>query len=133
MRKLFDNVSVVYTLDAEVYTGDTTGTDYVDTLGFNDAMMIVLSGDVTYTTAAGEGYTVKLYECDTTNGTYTDTGISVTSNVSNTAGQARVSELNLTRKRYLKAVLDTSATTTSWEGAVAVLLGSPDSAPVNND
>lgn len=133
MRHLFDNVKAVLTLDPEVYTADTTGTDYVDTSGYHDAMLMVMSGDVTFTTAAGEGYSVDLYECDTTDGTYTDTGIAVTMNVSNSVGVARIANLNTTRKRYLKAVLDTSATTTSWEGGVAILLGAGDSGPVNSD
>lgn len=133
MRHLFDNVKTVLTLDPEVYTADTTGTDYVDTAGYHDAMLLVMSGDVTYTTASGEGYVVKLYECDTTDGTYTDTSISVTMNDSNAVGQARVPNLNTTRKRYLKAILDVSATTTSWEGGVAVQLAAGDSGPVNSD
>lgn len=133
MRHIFDNVKAVLTLDPEVYTADTTGTDYVDTSGYHDAMLLVLSGDVTFTTAAGEGYVVKLFECDTTDGQYTDTGIAVTMNSSNSVGQARVTNLNTERKRYLKAVLDLSATTTSWEGGVAILLGAGDAGPVNTD
>lgn len=133
MRHIFDNVKQVLTLDPDVYTGDTTGTDYVDTSGYHDAMLLVVTGDVTFTTAAGEGYDVVLYECDTTDGTYTPTGISIDADTSDTAYQARISNLNTTRKRYLKAVLDTSATTTSWEGSVTVLLAAGDSGAVNSD
>lgn len=133
MRRVFDNTKAVLTLDPEVYTGDTTGTDYVDSQGYQDGMLLIMSGDVTFTTAAGEGYDIVLYECDTTDGTYTTTGISVDVDDSNTIYSARIANLNTTRKRYLKAVLDTSATTTSWEGGVAVLLGGGDSGPVNND
>lgn len=133
MRKLFDNTKVVVSLDPDTYTADTTGQDFVDTQGYSDAMLQVITGDVTFTTASGEGYTVGLFECDTTNGTYTSTGIEVTANDSNDVDLARITGLNTTRKRYLKAVLDTSATTTSWIGSAAVVLGEPASAPVNSD
>lgn len=100
MRHVFDNIKAVLTLDPEVYTADTTGTDAVDTQGYHDAMLLVLTGDVTYTTAAGEGYSVVLYESDD-DSTYTSTGISVTANTSNSVGVARITDLNTTR-RYIR-------------------------------
>lgn len=133
MRKLFDNVTAVYSLDAEVYTTDTTGTDYVDTQGYGDGMLIVLAGDIA--TTDSDRYTITVKECETTNGTYTSTGISVvfTEDEDNSIKVARISDLGTTRMRYLRADLTCSATTISWEGAVAVLLSEGASNPVNSD
>lgn len=121
--KIYDNIKPVYTLDAEVYTTDTTGTDVVDTKGFSDGMLMALSGDIA--TTAGDVYTITLKECDTSTGTFATTGISVTFNHDddNEIHVARVSGLNTTRKQFLRADLTCSGTTLSWEGAVCVLLG----------
>lgn len=129
--KLYDNVTAVYSLDAEVYTTDTTGTDYVDTKGYKDGMLIVLAGDIA--TTDSDRYTVTVWECETTGGTYTSTGIAVTftEDNDNSIKVARLSDLGTTRMRYLRADLTCSATTISWEGAAAVLLGEATSGPVN--
>ena len=131
--KIFDNITAIYTLDAEAYTTDTTGTDYVDTQGYGDGMLLVASGDIG--TASGDLYTITLKECETTNGTYTSTGITVTyaHDGDNTVKLARISDLGTTRMRYLRADLTCSATTIAWEGAVAILLGEAASGPVNSD
>lgn len=131
--KLFDNVTAVYTLDAEVYTTDTTGTDVVDTQGYGDGMLIALAGDIATTT--GDVYTITLNECDTTDGTFTSTGISVQflNTGDNTIKVARVPNLGTTRKRYLRGDLTCTGTTLSFEGAVAVLLSEAASGPVNSD
>lgn len=131
--KLFDNITAIYTLDAEVYTTDTTGTDYVDTKGFGDGMLLVAAGDIATTDA--DRYVVKVMECDTTNGQYSDTGIRVTytEDEDNSIKLARIAELGTTRKRYLRGDLVCSATTASWEGAVVIELGEAASGPVNND
>lgn len=131
--KLFDNIKAEYSLDCEVYTTDTTGTDYVDTIGFSDGMLMIMAGDIA--TTDSDRYTITLKESDTTNGTYSSTGISVvfTEDEDNTIKVARVANLNTTRKRYLRADLTCSATTISFEGGVALLLGEKDSGPVNED
>jgi hypothetical protein len=133
MSKIFDNVLVKYTLDAEVYTTDTDATDYVDTLGFSDGMLLVAAGDIATTT--GDVYTVTVWECDTTNGTYATTGIAVTfqNTDDNELRTARIANLNTTRMRYLKAKLTMTGTTLSWEGAAMILLGEGDSGPVTQD
>lgn len=136
MRKLFDNVKPVYTLDAEVYTAVTEGAHVVDTQGYSDGMLVAVSGDVTDTT--GDTYAIRLMECDTSTGTFTTTGIEVTFNggataPDNTLKSARIPELNVTRKRFLRGDLVCTATTTSWEGAAIILLGQGSSGPVNSD
>lgn len=138
MRKLFDNIAVRASLDTEAMTAATTGAQVVDTQGFNDGMLVVVAGDITCTT--GDTYRVKVMECDTTNGSFTDTGIYVdfagasgTLAGQNTVKQARISELNVVRKRYLRVDLAMTATTTAWEGAGIVLLGEGYKGPVNSD
>lgn len=131
--KLFDNIKPQYTLDAEVYTTDTTGTDYVDTQGFSDGMLLVCAGDIA--TTDSDRYTITVKECDTTNGTYVTTGITVTftEDDDNELRTARIANLNVERKRYLRADLTCSATTASFEGAAMILLGEGDSNPVTQD
>lgn len=131
--KIFDNVLAKYTLDAEAYTADTTGTDYVDTKGFHDGMLLVAAGDIG--TGSGDVYTITVKECATTNGTYTTTGIAVTFNHDddNELRTARIPNLGTTRMRYLRADLTGSATTKAWEGAAMILLGDAESAPVTQD
>lgn len=135
MRKLFDNVKAVYSLDAETYTAVTTGAQLVDTQGYGDGMLLAIAGDITATT--GDTYTVQILECDTTNGTFTTTGISVVftggGTIANTLQVARIPELGVARKRYLRADLACTATTTSFEGAAVILLGDSISGAVNSD
>lgn len=140
MRKLFDNIGAKQSLDAEAYTAATTGGHVIDTQGYDDAMLVVVAGDITCTT--GDEYRVKVMECDTTNGQFTDTGIyvSFTGASGTAAGQnaeaakvARIPELNVVRKRYLRVDLAMTATTTAWEGSGIVLLGQSTRGPVNTD
>lgn len=140
MRKLYDNVAVHQSLVAEAYTAATTGANVVDTQGFNDGMLVVVAGDITCTT--GNTYRVEVMECDTTNGSFTSTGIYVdfTGATGDAAGQnaaaakvARIAELNVTRKRYLRVDLAVTATTTAWEGSGVILLGEGINGPENSD
>lgn len=131
--KLFDNIKAVYTLDAEVYTTDTVATDFVDSAGYGDGMLLVAAGDIT--TTSTDVYTLTVKECDTTNGTYTSTGIALTFTglEDNTVKVARIPNLNTTRKQYLKCDMTCTGTTLSWEGAAVILMGEGASNPVNND
>lgn len=133
--KLFDNILASRTLDPDVRTDAATGETYVDTTGHRDAMLVVVAGDITDTT--GDTYTVKVMECETTDGTYTDSGISVTFTggqaEDNSVKVARIAELNIARKRYLRADLACTATTTSFEGGAIILLGESDAGAVNSD
>jgi hypothetical protein len=138
MRKLFDNTKVSQSLDAEAYTAATVGATVVDTLGYRDGMIVVAAGDITCTT--GDTYRVQVMECDTSTGTFTATGIFVdftgatgTAAGQNTAKAARVPELNVVRKRFLRVDLAVTATTTAWEGSGVLLLAEGYAAPANND
>lgn len=138
MRKLFDNIGAEVSLDAESMTDATTGAHIIDTQGHDDGMLVVVAGDITCTT--GNEYRVKVMECDTTDGQFADTGIYVSfigasgaAAGENTVKVARIPELNVVRKRFLRVDLAMTATTTAWEGAGLILLGQSNRGPVNSD
>lgn len=135
MTKLYDNVGAERALDPDVRTDAATGEKVVDTLGARDGMLVAVVGDVTITT--GDSYTLTVMECDTSTGTFTTTGISVTfddgTGESNQTAVARIPELNVVRKRFLRVDLSCTATTTSFEGGAVVLLSEKYAGAVNSD
>lgn len=138
MRKLFDNIKAAVSLNAEAMTAATTGATVLDTQGYSDGMLVAVAGDITCTT--GDSYTIKVMECDTSTGTFVASGIEVVFSgasgalaLENSIKSARISELNVTRKRFLRVDLAMTATTTAWEGTGIVLLGGSVSGPVNSD
>jgi hypothetical protein len=132
MRSLYDAVKVSPSLVPAVYAADQAygAVTAVDTLGYNDGMLIVAAGAVDATTG-DETQVVKLFECATSGGTYTDTGISVTVTTANTVGVARIAGLGTSRLRYLKATLDVGGTSPSFAGTAVIALGNSYHAPVN--
>lgn len=131
MNKIFDNIKAVASLVSAVRTADANGTG-VDTKGYNDAMLVVQAGDIDLANA-DETYVIELEESDD-NSTWSDvSGVSVTITADNQTGVARVRELNVTRKRYLRAVLNVGGTTPSFPGSAVFLLGEAYAGPVNND
>ena len=135
MHKLYDNTSAQRALDPDVRTAVATGEKVVDTQGYNDGMLVAVVGDVTITT--GDSYTLTVMECDTSTGSFVTTGISVVFDTgagdSNQTAVARIPELNVVRKRFLRVDLTCTATTTSFEGGAVILLGEPYKGPVNSD
>lgn len=137
MRKLFDNLNAQRSLDPDVRTDDGTGENVVDSQGYTDGMLLVVTGDVTDTTT--DNYTVRVMECDTSTGSFTTTGIEVSltsadgDDLSNRVEVARIKSLNVTRKRFLRADLVCSATTTSFEGGAVIVLGGGADGPENSD
>jgi hypothetical protein len=138
MNKLFDNTKVSKSLDPEAYTGATAGATVVDTLGHRDGMLVVYAGDITCTT--GNTYRVQVMESDTSTGSFEATGIYVdfvgatgAAAGENTVKLARIPELNIARKRFLRVDLAMTATTTAWEGCGVLLLGESYAGPQNID
>ncbi|MCR2833482.1 hypothetical protein [Parerythrobacter lacustris] len=114
-----------------VRTADANGTG-IDTQGYTDAMLVVSAGDIDLADA-NETYVIELEESDD-NSTFVDVAsISVTITADNQVGVARIPELNVTRKRYLRAVLNVSGTTPSFPGNAIFLLGGGAAGPVNSD
>ena len=134
-HKLFDNVKATQSLDPDVRTDDANGETVVDTLGYRDGMLVAVAGDVTDTT--GDTYTIKVYESDSSTTGFTDTGISVVYTggqaEDNSTKVARIAELNVVRKRFLRADLECTATTTSFEGGALILLSEATKGAVNSD
>ncbi|MER0170355.1 MAG: hypothetical protein DU489_07075 [Nitrosomonas sp.] len=135
--KLFDNLSAQRALDPDVRTGVATGEKVVDSQGYRDGMLVGITGDMSCTT--GNSYTLTVMECDTSTGSFTSTGISVVFSGANDAAAsnqtkvARIAELNVTRKRFLRVDLTCTATTTSFEGTGIIILGESYAGPVNSD
>lgn len=129
--KLFDNVKAIASIVSATYTADQNGTG-VDTQGYNDAMLVVQAGNID-TASTDETYVVELEESDD-NSAWSDVAtISVTITADNQTGVARIPELNVARKRYLRAVLNVSGTTPSFPGSAVFLLGEAYAGPVNTD
>lgn len=131
MRHLFDNTKVLASLVPAVRTTNTNGTG-IDTQGFVDGMMVVSAGDID-TTSGDETYVVNLQESDDNSTFTTVSGFSVTITADNTVGLLRIPELNVTRKRYLRAALTVGGTTPSFPAGSLFLLNGGDSGPVNLD
>ena len=128
--KVFDNILVQASLVPATRTADANGTG-IDTKGFNDAMLVVAVGDIDLADA-NETYEVILEESDD-NSTFTEvTDFSITITADNQVKELRIPDLNLTRKRYLRAVLDVGGTSPSIPGTALFVLGSPFSGPVGN-
>jgi hypothetical protein len=133
MRSLYDAIKVQPSLVPAVYTADQAygAVTAVDTLGYNDGMLIFAVGDLDATTG-DETQVVKLFECATSGGTYTDTGITATATADNTVVVARINGIGTTRLRYLKATLDVGGTSPSCPGTALIALGRAFQEPVNS-
>lgn len=131
MRKLFDNVKALASLVPAVRTADANGTG-VDTQGYENAMLLVSVGDIDLA-SADETYVIELEESDD-NSSWTDvSGHDVTITADNEVDQVRIANLNVVRKRYLRAVLNVGGTTPSCPVAAIFLLGGGDFGAVNSD
>lgn len=128
--KVFDNILIQASLVPATRTSDTNGTG-VDTKGFNDAMMVVAVGDIDLA-STDETYVVNLEESDDNSSFSAVSGFSITITADNQVKELRIPNLNTTRKRYLRAVLDVGGTTPSIPGTAFFVLGTPFSAPVGN-
>lgn len=128
--KVFDRILVIPSLVPAVLTADTNGTG-VDTRGYSDGMLSVIVGDID-TASGNETYVVNLEESDD-NSTFTAvSGYSITITADNQAKELRIPDLNVTRKRYLRAVLDVGGTTPSAPISAAFVLGEKHTLPVGN-
>lgn len=129
--KLFDNTKAIASLVSATRTADANGTG-VDTQGYRDGMMVVQAGDIDLA-STDETYVMELEESDD-NSTFVDvTGISITITADNQTGVVRIPELNVVRKRYLRAVLNVGGTTPSIPCSAVFLLGEAYAGPINSD
>lgn len=128
--KVFDNILVIPSLVAATRTADANGTG-VDTKGYSDGMMVVSVGDLDLA-SGDETYVVNLEESDDNSTFAAVSGFSITMTADNTTKELRIPDLNVTRKRYLRAVLDVGGTTPSIPGVALFVLGEKHTGPVGN-
>lgn len=128
--KVFDNILVQASLVPATRTADANGTG-VDTKGYSDGMLVVAVGDIDLA-SADETYVVNLEESDDNSSFAAVAGFSITITADNQVKELRVPDLNVTRKRYLRAVLDVGGTTPSIPGTAFFVLGGGASNPVGN-
>lgn len=130
MRSVYDAIKAVLTIRPVTATATATGAA-VDTLGYNSAAITLEVGAVSGTTPTLD---VKVQECDTSGGTYTDiTGAAFTQvTASNNSQILRVDGLGVgSRKRYIRALGTIAGTTPSFAFGVEALLGNGYTKPAN--
>lgn len=136
MIHVYDNTKIVKGLAPVVLSASSTPVNFIDTIGYNDGMLIVASGAMTAT--GSDVYTISVLEGDVTSSMTTVSGITLTFGFVSGASEAattkvaRISGLGVTRKRYLQAAMVASATTVSVALDIQFALGIPDAAPVNS-
>lgn len=130
MDSLYDNVKVLASLVPATRTASANGTG-VDTLGYNEGVAVILAGDIDLANA-DETYAFKVQESDD-NSSFSDvSGATTTVTADNDVKLIRLTDLNTSKKRYLRVVATLGGTTPSWPGSAVILLGSPTSGPVNS-
>ena len=131
IHKLFDNLKQLFTFRPASVTATANGTA-VDTQGYMDGAVVLEVGAVTGTAPTLD---VKMQESDTSGGTYTDiTGAVFTQVVASNSSQIiRLAELNVGRKRFIRAVATIAGTGPNFTFGCEVLLGNSFAGAINND
>ena len=132
MKSIYDAVKPVASLVSATRTASANGSA-VDTLGYNDAAVVIQAGDIDLANA-DETYAFSVEE--SADGSTSWTAISGATNTVTADNQTkviRVGGLGIgTRKRYLRAVLTAGGTTPSIPCSVVFLLGNAFRVPVGN-
>jgi hypothetical protein len=122
MKSVYEAVKSVVSLVPAVRTADANGTA-VDTKGYNSAKAVICAGDIDLSDA-DETYALKVQECETSGGTFTDvSGATGAVTADNDVVEIPVERLGTTRKRYLRVVLDVGGTTPSIPCSAVFELG----------
>lgn len=129
MKTIREAIKFVSSLVPAVRTADANGTA-VDTLGYNTACLIVNTGDID-TASTDETYAVNVEESvDGSTGWAAVTGASVAVTADNQIKSVEIPGLGVSRKRYLRAVLDVGGTTPSIPCGAIIALGNAFNQPV---
>lgn len=131
MRKLLDNTKISYSIAPVVSTESVNGTG-VDTQGYSDAMLIVAAGTID-TASTNETYSYSIEHSDDNSSFSAVSGATTTITASNTTKVVRLAELNVTIKRYVRAVLTAAGTTPSIAHTAIFALGESYTGAVNAD
>lgn len=130
MDNVYDNVKFLASLVPAVRTADANGTG-VDTQGYSQGAVIISAGDIDLTTG-DETYAFTVEESDDNSSwSAAISGLTASVTADNQVKLIRLSNLNTTRKRYLRCSLDVGGTTPSIPVSAVFALGSPVSGPVN--
>ena len=129
MRSVYDAIKALFTIRPVTATATQTGSD-VDTKGYNSAAVVLEVGTVSGTTPTLD---VKVQECATSGGTYTDISGATFTQVTATDNSQilRIEGLGTSRQRYLKVVGTIAGTSPSFAFGVEILLGRAFREPVN--
>lgn len=137
MKDLYNNITTSQVATPAVATADVTSSA-IDISGYGSLAVLFNIGASGDTLSGSVYWTLKLTECDTSGGTYTDVAAADTHNgvatvvIDDNAEDATVVKFGYKgSKRYVKAVAAKTGTHTNGTpiGIVAVL-GSPADAPV---
>jgi hypothetical protein len=130
MRKVFDNVLCQASLVPAVRTADANGTG-VDTKGFRDGMAVISVGDLDLA-SGNETYAFNIEESDDNSTFAAVSGLTVSATADDQVKEIRLADLNVTRKRYLRVVLDVGGTTPSCPCTALIVCGLGASNAVGN-
>lgn len=131
MKHVFDDTLVRTSLPPAVITASANGSA-VDTKGYDNGMVEVLAG-VIDVSSGNETYVFTLEESDDgSTGWVAVSGISISITANSQEKEARITGLNVARKRYLRVVATLGGTTPSFAGVGAIVLGGAQSQPVGN-
>lgn len=131
---LLNNVNIIHlTTDGTNYknaasTNDALVSNYVDMLGWEGVVFVVLTGDNANTATLA----LKVSQCDTSGGSYTDlTGTSSTMTCAASDKDYAMMGLDVRRpgERYLKTTLTRATANTVIDGLIAIQYG-PIKAPI---
>ena len=115
--------------------GDFTGNTYVDTLGFNHIEFQFITGAVDAAIGSTtEAAALKIEECDTTNGTYTDITSAAMAAVIGAGDDNKMSVIDIdlakSHKRYMEITAPHAGDgTTGCNFAAQAILSRPNVAP----
>lgn len=141
MRSVLDNLLAVNSIDPKEDTGGSALTgNAVDTLGYGSAVLHVRTGAASGTPTSASTV-IKLQECATSGGSYTDaldrTGTVIGKTIDSKAAaadtQLRIEGLGQNRLRFFKIVVTTTfvgGTTPKVATCGTILLGHPTVKPV---
>lgn len=129
MTSIYDNVEIKEALSPDVRSADADGIA-VDTKGFHDGVCVFLADNLD--TADGtETYTLEIEESDDGSTNWTNVSALDTTIVDGVT-VVRLANLNTTRKRYIRPVLNVGGDSPSIEGGALILLGESEGGPVRS-
>jgi len=131
MKELKSNIKQAVSIKPQTATSTVTGAA-VDTLGYGEGVALLEVGAVSGTTPTLD---VKIQECDTSGGTYTDVPGATFTQVTAADNEQKI-KLDLkaksgSRKRYIKAVGTIAGTSPSFDLFLGILMNQNARQPIS--